>query len=155
MQAGPIRTRRVRAATPASSAIDSMRGLPSRLSPTQTEANWPEPSAISAIWSICSGVVAPNSTPRFGKVNPIFIVLRPLRPPRPGSSGRRGAIRRRAPPESPGGSSRRGRPVEHDRVRTGSPHRQPVRHRAVARRFVHLDPMRPDLESGDTRPLIE
>src|ERR1051326_8095980 len=70
IHAGPMRTRCVRAATPPSSAMDSMRGLPSSESPTQTDWNTSDSSAMCAIFSICSGVVTPNSTPRFGKVSP-------------------------------------------------------------------------------------
>src|SRR5450631_3973025 len=71
MHAGPSRTRLVRAATPARSVTDSMRGLPSKESPTQTDWKAPDWSAISDIWSICSGVVTPNRTPRLGSVKPI------------------------------------------------------------------------------------
>ena len=70
MQAGPIRTRLVRPARAAMSVIDSIRGLPSRLSPTQRSSKRPEPSAISPISNIWSGVIAPNKTPRFGSVRP-------------------------------------------------------------------------------------
>src|SRR3954453_6917585 len=75
MQAGPRRTRLVRAATPASSTIDSILGLPSRLSPTQTDVKVSDRSAISAICIICSGVVTPKRTPRLGSVSPIFMAL--------------------------------------------------------------------------------
>src|SRR5438132_6592794 len=74
MHAGPRRTRLVRAAIPASSETDSIRGLPSRLSPTQTDRNNPDWSAASARSSIWSGVVAPSSTPRLGSVRPMSIV---------------------------------------------------------------------------------
>src|SRR5689334_6328694 len=78
MQAGPRRTCFVRAEMPARSAIDSIRGLPKRLSPTQTDWNNPDWSAISARSSISAAVVTPKSTPRFGSVKPSFIVVDPF-----------------------------------------------------------------------------
>ena len=73
MQAGPRRTVLVRPAMPARSAIDSIRGLPNRLSPTQIDWKAPDRSAISARSSISRAVVTPNNTPRFGRVKPSFM----------------------------------------------------------------------------------
>ena len=66
----PSRTRRVRAAMAESSTSDSSRGLANRLSPTQTESKAPEASAASASSISSSTLVAPNSTPRLGRLNP-------------------------------------------------------------------------------------
>ena len=66
----PSLTRRVRAAMAESSTRDSSRGLAKRLSPTQTESNAPEASACSETSSSSSLLVAPNSTPRFGRLSP-------------------------------------------------------------------------------------
>jgi hypothetical protein len=52
--------------------MDSMRGLPSSESPTQTDRNASDSSANWAMRSICPGVVTPNSTPRLGSVRPNF-----------------------------------------------------------------------------------
>jgi len=71
--------RLVRAATPASNVRDSIRGLPSSESPTQTDWNASDSSAIWAICSISSGVVTPNRTPRLGKVSPKRITALQLR----------------------------------------------------------------------------
>src|SRR5688572_31834460 len=73
MQAGPRRTLFVREARPDKSVIDSMRGFPSKLSPTQTEAKPPDWSAISARSTISAAVVTPNNTPRLGRVKPTFM----------------------------------------------------------------------------------
>src|SRR5262245_45825456 len=70
-QAGPSRTRLVRAARAPSSAIASSRGLAKIESPTQTEFQ-PAPSAHSDISSISGTVVAPITTPRLGSVSPNF-----------------------------------------------------------------------------------
>src|ERR1700682_3634810 len=75
MQAVLRRTFLVRPATAASRVIDSSRGLPNSLSPTQTASKRPERSASSASWSIVSTVVAPKRIPRLGSVNPIRIRL--------------------------------------------------------------------------------
>jgi hypothetical protein len=53
-----------------SSTRDSRRGFANRLSPTQMEPKNPEASARSEIASSSSTLVAPNSTPRFGRLNP-------------------------------------------------------------------------------------
>jgi len=66
----PSRTRRVRAAIAESSTRDSSRGLAKRLSPTQMESKTPEDSACSETASSSSTLVAPNSTPRFGRLSP-------------------------------------------------------------------------------------
>ena len=66
----PSRTRRVRAAMAERSTSDSRRGLAKMLSPTQTESKAPDASACSEMARSSSTLVAPNSTPRFGRLNP-------------------------------------------------------------------------------------
>jgi hypothetical protein len=53
-----------------SSTTDSRRGFANRLSPTQIESNTSAASACSEIANSSSTLVAPNSTPRFGRLSP-------------------------------------------------------------------------------------
>src|SRR5262245_50100081 len=70
MHPAPRVTRRVAAARAPRSAIESGRGLASRLSPTQSESNTGSASTARARVISCSTVVTPKNTPRCGSVNP-------------------------------------------------------------------------------------
>src|SRR5262245_1901744 len=70
MQPTPSVTRLVAAVRAPSSAIESGRGLASRLSPTHSESNTGFASTSRASDISCSTVVTPKNTPRCGRVNP-------------------------------------------------------------------------------------
>src|SRR5262245_30462237 len=70
MQPTPSVTRLVAAVRAPSSAIESGRGLASRLSPTHSESNTGCASNSRASDISCSTVVTPKNTPRCGRVNP-------------------------------------------------------------------------------------
>src|SRR5438093_5535016 len=70
MQPTPSVTRRVAAQRAPSSAIESGRGLASRLSPTQSESNTGFASTSRDSVRSSSTVVIPKNTPRCGSVKP-------------------------------------------------------------------------------------